>query len=126
MLNGELSEEFTGRMAVIPHESIPGVRCRGCISAAADGNDVELHCEECGTVVGVLHVEIFKSLVGLGYARTACSHCGREHVFEGTLADLKPFVCYDCGLAVHPTTAASDLDPDQWVVRTLRRPPEEK
>jgi hypothetical protein len=126
MLDEELSNELTGRMAIMPHETVPGVKCRGCIVAAAAGNDLELHCEECGAVVGVVQVEIFKSMLGLGYAKTVCSHCGREHMFQGVPADLKPYVCYSCGKAVHPTTASSNLDPGEWVVRTLRRPPEEK
>ena len=48
----------------IPHESA-GVDCCGCIVPVVQGRDVELRCNECGAVVGVVQVEILKDLVGM-------------------------------------------------------------
>ena len=45
--------------------SSTGVKCRGCIVATATGNDVELACNECGAVVGVMQIEILADLVRL-------------------------------------------------------------
>ena len=49
---------------LIPHSST-GARCRGYIVATATGNDVELACNECGAVVGVMQADILVDLVRL-------------------------------------------------------------
>jgi len=46
------------------HESA-GVDCCGCIVPTVKGQDAELQCNECGTVVGVVQVGILKDLVSL-------------------------------------------------------------
>jgi len=123
MLDRELSNNLSGRIPIVPHETIAGVECCGCIVAEVEGTNVELRCE-CGSVVGVVQLEIIKGLLGLDYARTACPHCGRVHMFAGLTA-MKSYTCHGCGKAVKPSESDSDLDPKKWIVRTLRRPPAE-
>ena len=54
-MDQEFSDELTGLMPVVPH-GISGVDCSGRIIAAVEGNDVELRCNECGAVVGVVQI----------------------------------------------------------------------
>jgi predicted RNA-binding Zn-ribbon protein involved in translation (DUF1610 family) len=75
----DISSELTARMPIIPHETAAGVDCCGCIVAVVEGNNVELRCNECGAVVGVVQLDILKGLFGLDCA-TACPRCGKEHV----------------------------------------------
>jgi hypothetical protein len=124
MPDEELSEKLTARVPVVPHQTIPGIRCPGHLLFAVEGTTVELQCTECGAVAGVVQIEILKSLLRLDYVNTRCTHCGREHVFAGMSAS-KPYVCHQCGEAVAPEAAGSDLDPERWVIRTLRRKPPE-
>jgi hypothetical protein len=49
---------------IIPHESA-GAECCGCIIVTVRRNDAELRCNECGAVVGVVHVGILQDLVSL-------------------------------------------------------------
>jgi tetratricopeptide (TPR) repeat protein len=63
-------------MPIVPHE-MAGLECCGCIVAAGDGSDVELRCNECVAVVGVIQVDIFKGLLGLGCATTTRPHCDK-------------------------------------------------
>jgi hypothetical protein len=93
------SDDLTGRMAIVPHESIEGVECCGCIVAAVDGTNVELRCNECGAVLGVVQVDILKSLLGIDVASATCPHCGEENTFPG-FSTMKAYVCHKCGKAV--------------------------
>src|SRR6185436_10924995 len=79
-MDPDLSAELTSRMPILPHE-IGGVECCGCIIAAVDGTNVELRCNECGAVVGVVHLDILKGLLGLECATATCPHCGRVNTF---------------------------------------------
>ena len=65
----EFSEELTGLMPVVRH-GVAGVECSGCIVAVVEGGTVELHCNLCGAVVGVVQVGIMEGLLGLD--------CGQE------------------------------------------------
>jgi hypothetical protein len=86
---GDPSIDITGRMPIVPHETAPGVDCCGCIIAAVDGTNVELRCNECGAVLGVVQVDILKSLLGIDAASAMCpplrrrEHVPRLHDHEG-------------------------------------------
>ena len=58
-MDGDPNHELTSRMPIVPHET-GGVECCGCIIAAVDGTNVELRCNECEAVVGVVQVDILK------------------------------------------------------------------
>ena len=63
-MDRDRSDELTGQMPIVAHEDA-GVDCCGCIIAAVDGTNVELRCNECGAVVGVIQIDILKGLLGL-------------------------------------------------------------
>jgi len=64
VVDSEFSKELTGLMPVVPHRT-GGVDCNGCIVAVVENGTVELRCNECGTVVGVVQVGIMEGLLGL-------------------------------------------------------------
>jgi DNA-directed RNA polymerase subunit RPC12/RpoP len=99
-MDRDLSSELTGRMQIVPHETA-GVDCCGCIIAVVEGSNVELRCNECAAVVGVVHIDILKGLLGLESAAATCPHCGKENTFPG-FADVAAYVCVGCGKAVEP------------------------
>jgi hypothetical protein len=49
---------------IIAHEAT-GADCCGCIVVKVSGKDVELRCNECGAVVGVVQVDILRELVSM-------------------------------------------------------------
>jgi hypothetical protein len=94
----EFSDELTGLMPVVPH-GITGVDCSGYVVAVVEESDVELRCNECGAVVGVVQVGIMEGLLGLDCATTTCPHCGKENTFPGS-SDVSTYTCEGCGKAV--------------------------
>src|SRR5258708_26734076 len=76
--------------------------------AAVDGTNVELRCNECGAVLGVVQVDILKGLLGIDSVSATCPHCGEENTFPG-FSTMKAYVCNKCGKAV-------EAEPEmQWV-----------
>lgn len=73
IMDQEFSDELTGLMPVVPH-GISGVDCSGRIIAAVEDNNVELSCNRCGAVVGVVQVGIMEGLLGLDCAEE-CDRC---------------------------------------------------
>jgi hypothetical protein len=59
----EFSEELTGLMPVVRHR-LSGAECSGCIVAVVESGSVELRCNECWALVGVLQVGIMEGLLG--------------------------------------------------------------
>jgi hypothetical protein len=94
-----MSADLTGRMPIVAHESVPGVECCGCIIATVEGTNVELRCNECGAVVGVVQIDVLKGLLGLERAEDTCPHCGKVNTFQG-FTDVTAYVCVECGKAV--------------------------
>jgi hypothetical protein len=64
VVDREFSDELTGLMPVVPH-GLGGVDCCGCIVAVVESDTVELRCNKCGAVVGVVRVGIIEGLLGL-------------------------------------------------------------
>lgn len=73
-MDRDASDDLTGQIPIVPHETAAGVDCVGCIVAAVEGNSVELRCNECGAVVGVVQVDILKALLGLENVRRPRAH----------------------------------------------------
>src|SRR6266849_7412295 len=110
-MDRDLSDELTSRMPIVPHGAVAGVDCCGCIIAAVDGSNVELRCNECEAVVGVVHLDILKGLLGLECATTSCPHCGKVNTFPG-FTKVSTYVCAECGKSV----AADGPEPElEWV-----------
>jgi hypothetical protein len=59
----EFSEELTSLMPVVRH-GLAGVECNGCIVAVVEGGTVELQCNQCEAVVGVVQTGIMEGLLG--------------------------------------------------------------
>src|SRR5260370_40798094 len=95
----DFSRDLTGRMPIVPHGTIAGVDCCGCIVAAVDGSNVVLQCNECGAVVGVIQIDILKGLLGLDCATDACPHCGEVNTFPG-FERMSAYTCKHCGKGV--------------------------
>jgi ssDNA-binding Zn-finger/Zn-ribbon topoisomerase 1 len=110
-MSRDISSELTGRMPFVPHEKVPGVDCCGCIIAVVEGNKVELRCNECGAVVGVVQLDILKGLLGLDCATTTCPRCGHENSFAG-LERMRAYTCRGCGKAVTPQGDRVEIDDD--------------
>jgi hypothetical protein len=97
-MDRDLSYELTSQMAIVPHETVSAVDCCGCIVAAVEGTNVELRCNECGAVVGVVQIEILRGLLGLDCATATCPHCGKLNTFPG-FSEVSTYVCDGCGKA---------------------------
>jgi hypothetical protein len=52
-------------MPIAPHGGITHVHCCGCIIAAVEDSTVELRCNDCGAVVGVVQIDILCGLLGM-------------------------------------------------------------
>ena len=98
-MDRDRSDELTGRMPIVPHANIIGVDCCGCIVAAVDGANVELRCNECGAVLGVVQIDTLRGLLGLDCAEATCPQWGRLNTFPGFDA-VSNYVCQECGKAV--------------------------
>jgi phage FluMu protein Com len=94
----EFSDELTGLMPVVRH-GIAGVDCSGVVVAAVENSDVELRCNKCGAVVGVVQVGIMEGLLGLDCATAECPHCGKLNTFPGS-SEVSTYICDGCGKAV--------------------------
>jgi hypothetical protein len=98
-MDRDLSDQLTSQMAIVSHETVSGVDCPGCIVAAVEGTNVELRCNECGAVVGVVQIDILKDLLGLDCATDNCPHCGKVNTFPG-FERMNAYTCQHCGKAV--------------------------
>ena len=95
----EFSDELTGLMPVMPH-ALGGVSCSGSIVAVVESGTVELRCNECGAVVGVVQVGIMEGLLGLDCAEPVCPYCGEVNTAGGFDEMMLLYVCRHCGMPV--------------------------
>jgi hypothetical protein len=96
-MDQEFSDELTDLMPVVPH-GISGVDCSGRIIAAVEDN-IELRCNECGAVVGVVQISIMEGLLGPDCAEATCPHCGKVNTFS-SFSEISTYVCGQCGNTV--------------------------
>jgi len=97
-MDREFSDEINGLMPVVSH-GIAGVDCSGRVVAVVDGNHVELRCNRCGGVVGVVQVGVMEGLLGLDCAEATCPYCQKLNTFPGS-GEVTAFVCEYCGKSV--------------------------
>jgi hypothetical protein len=97
-MDREFSDEITGLMPMVPHK-IAGVDCPGRVVAIVDGNHVELRCDRCGGVVGVVQVGVMEGLLGLDCGGAECPHCHKLNTLPEADA-VTEFVCEYCGKSV--------------------------
>ena len=77
-----LDDDLPDNILIARHESIDGVDCCVCIVGRVDGDNVELQCNECRAVVGVVQIDVFRGLLRLDYATAICPQCGKENTFR--------------------------------------------
>ena len=63
-MDREFSDELTRLMPYVCH-GMAGGNCSGRVVAVVEEHTVELRCENCGAVVGVVQVGIMEGLLGL-------------------------------------------------------------
>ena len=97
-MDREFSDELTALMPVVPHR-LCGVTCMGCIIAAVEDGNVELRCNCCGAVVGVVQAGIMEGLLGLDCSEATCPHCGHVNSL-GDLHEALDYICEQCGKSV--------------------------
>ncbi len=73
VVDREFSEELTGLMPVVAHR-LGGGACAGSIIAVVEDDTVELRCNVCGEIVGVVQVGIMEGLLGLDCDEEPCPH----------------------------------------------------
>jgi hypothetical protein len=95
----EFSDELTGLMPCMLH-GITGANCTGRVVAVVEDPIVELRCDKCGAVVGVVQAGIMEGLLGLDSAEARCPHCGTVNTFA-TIEQLLTYVCEHCGQSVN-------------------------
>ena len=97
-MDPEFSDELTGLMPLVRH-GITGVDCPGRVVAVVEENNVELRCDSCGAVVGVVLVGIMECLLGLDCAEAPCPYCGQVNVFLGC-DEMLAYICAHCGKSI--------------------------
>ena len=78
--------------------------CRGCLLANVRGDQAEITCNECGTIlrtvaVGDLQRTLDEMELSLVMCSKMCPHCGRVNIFPG-FSEMKAYLCQGCGRAV--------------------------
>jgi hypothetical protein len=94
VMDREFSDEITSLMPTVPH-GIADVDCSGRIVAVVEDRHVELRCEKCGGVVGVVQVGIMEGLLGLDCTEETCPYCGKENTFAMD-PEVSNRVCMEC------------------------------
>ena len=92
-MDREFSDELTRLMPVVPH-GIAGADCSGFVIAVVEDSNVELRCNKCGVVVGVVQIGVMEGLLGLDCVDEACLNCGK---MRACLA--ANYLCDSCGTA---------------------------
>jgi hypothetical protein len=88
---------------IVPHESL-GADCCGCIVSVRRGEEADLVCNECNTLIRTVRAsEAEETLLQLApsdeICSTRCPHCGALNVFPGFSA-MHAFTCSECGEGV--------------------------
>ena len=89
---------------LVPHADHGDPHCSGLIMASACGDQMELLCNECGTVIDTVPASeaqstLLKMSMSEGVCSETCPHCGYQNVFTG-VTSMIAFVCGQCGKGV--------------------------
>jgi len=102
-MDREFSDELTGLMPVVTH-GITGANCSGRVVAVVEESNVELRCNHCGAVVGVVQVGVMEGLLGLDCAEAVCPYCNALNVFP-SCCEPPRYICERCGKSITPDGA---------------------
>jgi hypothetical protein len=97
-MDREFSDELTGLMPRVLH-GITGVEWSGRVVAVVEDTNVELRCDKCGAVVGVVQVGVMEGLLGLDSEEATCPYCGKMNMLPA-YHETAPYVCEHCGKRV--------------------------
>lgn len=91
-------------LPIVPHKSIAGVDCWGCLIVIERGDQADLRCNECDALVATVpaaeaEATLLAIAMSKGVCGAACPHCGARNVFIG-FTQMEAFVCRECGLGV--------------------------
>ena len=91
-------------LPVVPHESIAGVDCCGCLIVVERGDQIDILCNECHALVATVppaeaEATLLAMAMAQGVCSAACPHCGAHNVFIG-ITQMEAFVCHECGMGV--------------------------
>ena len=91
-------------LPVVPHESIAGADCCGCLIVVERGDQADILCNECDALVATVpaadvEATLLAMAMSQGVCSAACPHCGAHHVFIG-ITQVEAFVCQECGMGV--------------------------
>jgi hypothetical protein len=92
---------------IIPHESVEKVDCCGCLFVHVRGNEADITCNECGSVIRTVLAQeavavmeaLMMEVVAGAICSARCPHCGALNTFPGFSA-IDAFVCSECGEGV--------------------------
>ena len=103
----QLTDDINKRLPIIPHESL-GADCCGCLIAQINGDQADIVCNECRTVIRTARVGAIQAAMSemaqtdvISSAR--CTHCGALNTFPG-MSSVEAFICSECGEGVDVVT----------------------
>ena len=78
--------------------------CGGCLVANVRGDQAEITCNECGTILRTVAVrDLQRTLaemeLSLEMCSAICPHCGKVNVFPG-FAKMAAYECWECGASI--------------------------
>ena len=88
----------------LPHSDFGDPDCCGCLNGVLRGDQADIVCNECGTVLRTVPVaNVGQTLteleITLEVASEMCPHCGSVNLFPG-FSKMLAFICRQCGKAV--------------------------
>ena len=96
---------FEGHIeTTLPHSDFGDPECCGCLNGVIRGDQADIVCNECGTVLRTVPVaNVGQTLteleLTLEVASEVCPHCGSVNLFPG-FSRMLAFNCRQCGKAV--------------------------
>ena len=90
---------------LLPHSDFGDPECCGLLFPVLRGDQADLTCNECGTVVRVVRAEDLRRTqdemqLSLDIASEQCPHCGAVNLFPG-FSRMMAYTCRQCGEAVN-------------------------
>ena len=89
---------------LVPHADFGDPECCGIIMPVASGNQADLQCNECGTVISTVPAAeadptLLRMAMSLGFCSETCPVCSDVNTFTG-YSSMEAYTCRHCGAAV--------------------------
>ena len=110
----------------LPHSEFGDPECCGCLSGVIRGDQADIVCNECGTVLRTVPAaNVGQTLteleITLDVASAMCPHCGLVNLFPG-FSKMLAFTCQQCGKAVLQPWDTAYRRPSGLLVQVAPRP----